>query len=667
MRWRSPRAALTAFALLLFAPASALAERAPVELSAEPIFGADVVGGEGPTVLLITATNHAPRALSGTLELSERYGMASTPWRMHLDLPPGATRVRTFPARLNGLGQPSVRFVTAGYAPASADVTRTYNSAQGIVVLSQNASLRAALGDIVVQVEQPYGGMRNEEPPVGEVRLAPSTGDPLLPAQPSGYHPVLIVVAEASLFERIGGAERRALEAWIRSGGHLLVFPRVEADVRLPHVRELFGEVALSSAPRAEARTPMLPPGDVLTLTGEPDTVTEVFGLSRRVGFGRVYLSSYDLSAPDIVSGQAPAEVVRSIVARRPTEGVDRPIWPLFGASIGSDQWGPRSSDGLRASLDPNESFRPALGLVSILLLIYVLVVGPVNFAWVERRKKPVLALVSTPIVAAGCFILLLGVGYVGKGVLNRYRRVELVEAVEGDDFGTSRAYTGLFATRPVSFDLGPPALGTIWPALAEDAVHPEWIEVGDGAGQLKDMRAALWETAFLRQDSLVDLGGQVTLTRDGARLAEVVNQTTHDLHGAFVADTQGNIYPVGEVPAGGRAAIEMAARLTVAPGDVLYDADDPRVTGVLEVLGFEPSDSDARAEVYGLLRATGGPALPTLPSLWARLDPEGDEPIAGVFRRERELRLLRITPVAPATPVPYAYPPSDPPMGGYE
>ena len=42
-------------------------------------------------------------------------------------------------------------------------------------------------------------------------------------------------------------------------------------------------------------------------------------------------------------------------------------------------------------------------------------------------------------------------VGYLGKGVLMRYRRVEIVEAVEGDTVGLARRYTGYYFTRPSS------------------------------------------------------------------------------------------------------------------------------------------------------------------------------------------------------------------------
>ena len=66
------------------------------------------------------------------------------------------------------------------------------------------------------------------------------------------------------------------------------------------------------------------------------------------------------------------------------------------------------------------------LGLVAIVLLLYVIVVGPLTFRWVQRRNAPALALVTTPAVALGCFAVLLAVGYVGKGVRMRYRRVAL-------------------------------------------------------------------------------------------------------------------------------------------------------------------------------------------------------------------------------------------------
>ena len=110
----------------------------------------------------------------------------------------------------------------------------------------------------------------------------------------------------------------------------------------------------------------------------------------------------------------------------------------------------------------PNESYKPGLAIAAVLLLLYVVLVGPVNFRFIGKRGTPTLALLTTPALAALGLVAMLGVGYIGKGVLMRYRRVEVSEAIEGERFAPSRRYTSLFLTRPVVFDLDAPARGAL-------------------------------------------------------------------------------------------------------------------------------------------------------------------------------------------------------------
>jgi hypothetical protein len=429
--------------------------------------------------------------------------------------------------------------------------------------------------------------------------------------------------------------------------------------------RRVVGE---EGAPAYASPSVMVPePAAAFSLSGDAHVTVEAFGLSAPFGFGRVFVASYDLGAPDVARGSAPLELVRAVLSRPRQRGVTSPLFPpgaedSQGASMG---WSPNQNRrAMRSALDPNESFRPALGLVAIVLLLYVFAVGPLNFSWVERRKKPVLALLTTPIVAALCLFLLLAVGYIGKGTRMRYRRVQIAELREADTLGTTRIYTGLFAARPVSFDLEPAPLGNLYPALVDDAVQPEWVDVSDGRARLRDMRAALWETAFLREDGGFDLGGSVVFEREGARLAKVENHSSVALLGAVVIDAAGSVYEVGDIPPGGEASIPLAATLSLDTNSTFYGDTDPNVEQLARALGLDPQEELDTDALYGVARLAGSLITTPLPSLWARLDNEGEERVAGVFRRERELRLLRILPdmpVASVTPAAYG---SDAPMG---
>ena len=143
----------------------------------------------------------------------------------------------------------------------------------------------------------------------------------------------------------------------------------------------------------------------------------------------------------------------------------------------------------MRVALDPNESYKPGLAIAAVLLLLYVVLVGPVNFRFIGKRGTPTLALLTTPALAALGLVAMLGVGYIGKGVLMRYRRVEVSEAIEGERFAPSRRYTSLFLTRPVVFDLDAPARGALTMVPGGMGDVPPTTEHPGGATHLRDVR----------------------------------------------------------------------------------------------------------------------------------------------------------------------------------
>ncbi len=350
---------------------------------------------------------------------------------------------------------------------------------------------------------------------------------PLLPSEPVGWSSVKVLAASAPVLFRASEREREAIVDWVRTGGSLLVFPRSDHDLSDRWLRELAGSV--ETLPLGEARR-FVPPGGY-ALRCSAGQREEDFGCSKALGFGRVFLAGYDgMSAAAVESG-APRHLVRAIYGT--PEPRARLRFGIGGEQLDDRGYGPSSFGLLRAALDPNEGFRPALLLVALALLVYVIVVGPLNFGWVQKKNRPVLALVTTPLIALGCMLVLVVVGYVGKGVSMRYRRFEIVELVEGQTRAGARRYTGLFSTRPGSYDL-PVMEGAARRVDPAGDRGPTYHHDGDRV-ELRDFHTGLWETVFLREDRMIELGGAIRFERDGDRLATVVNDSPLALTDAFV------------------------------------------------------------------------------------------------------------------------------------
>jgi hypothetical protein len=461
------------------------------------------------------------------------------------------------------------------------------------------------------------------------------------------------------MLARASATQREAIVRWVRGGGRLVISPRGDGDLRDPLVRELGGDVTRVPRRDAALASVLVPAGEGRGLECGEGLVREVFGCTRALGFGAVHTLAYDANAEGVAGSSAVRELVRAVYADAFSPGVREPLL-RFGVreDLATDYGGGAFGNGvpfgrLRGALDPNQSYVPGLGIAAVLLFLYVIVVGPVNFHFIGKRGKPVLALVTTPAAAAGCLLLLLGVGYLGKGVVMRYRRAEWLEVVEGDPHATARRYTAFFLTRPAVFDVGPPPGGalTVISAAAGD-VPPTHLH-GAGGTTLRELRGGLWETLAVREDRFVDLGGGITFERDGTRLAAVRNGGAVPLRGAFVVDGVGSVYEVGDLPPGATRPIPSTARFTIGAavtywGDAAQDPDVTRMAGLLGLRG------EGEAKVFDALRQLAGGrfAVGMVPVLVARLPDADDTPADGLFARDLEVRLLRAVPRVAPVPV---------------
>lgn len=639
--------------LLVLAPAGAQ-RRVAGPVTVQPLFGEGTLLADSWSPVLIEVENRTRGDQHGELLVSVSDHAATVMRRqLPLDVPRGATRraiVNVFTGETGsvvrvafdvGDRQIGVSQISVGYQP----------SGRSLVVLGDPPRLRGALLDLeVAEPDGTTGVPRIVRFPAGTVRFDPATGDPLLPEAPAAWSSVKLLVASAPILTRVGEAQRSAIEDWLRAGGRMLVFPRAEADLRQPWLASLTGGAISTDAPLAPP-SGLVPAGGVrfgFACTGEQRV--EAFGCSAPFGQGRVFVAAYDGTTPAAIESRAPRELVSAVIAAPETSPSVLPF-ARGRTSLGREYWHDAGSFGsLRAALDPNEGFRPALGLVALVLLIYVIVVGPLNFRWVRRRNRPTLALLTTPAAAMACVLLLLFVGYLGKGVTMRYRRVELIETMEGQARAASRRYTGLFSTRPGTFELPGGDDRNMLRRIGGGAQLGPVHRIENDVETLVDFRAGLWETTFLREDRIVDLGGPISFERDGRRLASVRNDSTTPLEGAIVIDQNGAIYLVGDVPAGSRADIARSSVAMLSRHTMLGPGSEGAET-IARHTGYA-GDEDEAMRVRGLIHLLGARFVPDIaPVLYARL-PASATSIGDVFSREIDQRWLRIRPALPGSTV---------------
>lgn len=251
-------------------------------------------------------------------------------------------------------------------------------------------------------------------------------------------------------------AQRDALALWVGLGGQLVVSGGLGAQQTAAGLADLL-PVALggvgpgdltplgsfartsppdpASAPLSEARplsgTEQLPPNSGLLFR-------------RGVGGGAVVFSAFDLAALRGWDGE-PA------------------LWRelLLPAAIFAPGTNARR-DGdnlLRDVLQLPARALPSSGTLLILLIVYILAVGPLNYLVLRRLRRLEWAWVSIPaaalICAAGLYVAGLGL----RGGQAQVEQAAIVQAAEGQPRAFATAFVGLFSPRRASYTLAfPPA-----------------------------------------------------------------------------------------------------------------------------------------------------------------------------------------------------------------
>jgi hypothetical protein len=621
----------------------------PVTVNAEGVFGQEALIGDGYDAIAVTVRNDTSAAMRGRVVISVRqWQQAEQLVEVPLDVPAHESRRVIATPFVADSSTIEVRYVIGSglSSPFATTLVPNYGqSARALVVLADPPRLRGALLDMQTNVRSPAygyggGGTTASGVPLGLVAFDARTGDPILPETALGWASVGVLTVSAPALTRASQAQLEALSGWLHGGGRIVIFPRSDADLAIPFVHEHFAGVH-------RGQSQMRIDGQAAIETYEcGDAHRETFGCSMRAGFGAVYLADFDGSAPPYVELPGARAIVQAVVDAA-NGGYDS-VAPVLtfgrhtddttdsGAYYGSGQQ--LSFGRMRAALDPNEGYRPALALVGVVLFLYVLLVGPLNFWWVGRRQNPTLALVTTPIAALACAAVMFGVGYVGKGVVMRYRRVEIVEAVEGDAIGVARRYTGYYFTRPTSMDTSGPEGGGVTRLLGGAGGI---VRAGDTRPTLRGATGGLWETVFTREEHQVDLGGGISFTLDGRRLASVHNATSAPLHHAFVVDASGNVYVIGEVAAGASADIPRDGSAYL-PTSGFYDQTSPEVATLRDALGL---GGDEASYAFGIARLLGSLPSGLVPVLYATTDPDAAPTSSPSFARERDLRIVRLVP----------------------
>lgn len=283
-----------------------------------------------------------------------------------------------------------------------------------------------------------------------------------LPTRWYGYDGVEAIVVSSSLHEQLTGLDPegprfRALDKWVRSGGRVLLAagehaPQMlaengtwsrfgigtyESTARIPFLRSLesYGE---TNSPIPANRDGYSVP-KIIAAGGriEVEESSVPLVIRHAHGFGTVIFTPFDLDRPPLSEWPGRAQFVRRLLGLQSKPATD-------ADSIGDlDRSGVTDLAGqLRLALDEFETVQPvSFSIVAVLVLTYLVLLGPVDYFFVRRiLGKPQATWVTFPLLIVFACV---GAYFLARSFKGDTLRVNQVEIVDIDaTSGARRGFT---------------------------------------------------------------------------------------------------------------------------------------------------------------------------------------------------------------------------------
>ena len=283
-----------------------------------------------------------------------------------------------------------------------------------------------------------------------------------LPERPDGLRTLDLIVLSGIDTSTLTPRQQAALEQYVALGGMLVLGGGPDAKRVLSgipkslHPVSVTGEVALNkltalnqftgetikvNGPFPAAESEVLPDSSLRLTEGRLPMVVE-----REVGHGIVYWLALDPSLTPFDAWSGTEAFWLALVG-------NRAIYPVgLPPDIPARQIG--NSDLFYALQNQPVLDLPSLTLLLPLLLLYIVIVGPVNYLLLRRRQRLELAWATIPMITLLFTVGAYGIGYYLRGSDLILNQISLVQAIPNSDHAYVRSIIGLFSPSRYTYNL---------------------------------------------------------------------------------------------------------------------------------------------------------------------------------------------------------------------
>ncbi len=261
-----------------------------------------------------------------------------------------------------------------------------------------------------------------------------------------------LLVIDDFATDTLTAAQRGAITDYVQNGGALLlgtgaswrktlagVSPAI-LPMRIAGTTTLSSIGTLDRLSAVEVATGTLNPGALVWLSeGDAPLLAETL-----VGSGSVNLATFDWNQEPVASWSGTNTILRQLLVRTMFSSATPPSMATgkFGMINGSVTGRSMQLSQALGSLPALDL--PSLVLIGLLILAYVLVVGPINYLALRALHRRALAWVTVPLIAVVASAGAFGTGVFTKGRSVQTNQVSIIHLRPGWDRAYEESYTGV-------------------------------------------------------------------------------------------------------------------------------------------------------------------------------------------------------------------------------
>lgn len=585
--------------------AAAAVAQPGLDVTVLPAFDGNVKEGHWFAVTTIIS-NTGPRS-PGSLEIISEGAGRLTTFSTPVDLPRGSQPAYTLYALNEGFsggGKVNVRLRLPGRRPIDREAQiRSHNREDTIVALvGARPSSPIALAGLRLPAAppqiRPTGQSPNEYasamtmPAIGNVWLAVHNTEQIsvaggagLPTRAQGYDSIDVVILQGFRPARVSPEEADALTRWVAAGGTLVVTAGGSAGVLKDSFVEkmlpvsVVGPGTVSGLDGVARRYGIPPPpgGTVLVarsvqrsgsvLASQEGVPLVVEG---RHDLGRVFFLAFDTGRqPARGWAEGMTELWRDILTAGPTtwrlpENAWTTAGGAWGAVVPMPGMQPRG-EGAQTLADAVHEIPqmevPSFGLVGAFLVLYVLVLVPINYFVLKALDKREWSWVTTPLIVIVFSVGAYMIGRSVKGGKVLLTQAAIVQARPGSSTAVTNDYIGIFSPSRTRYRV---TMRDRHATLTEAVANPgaatasRLFVLERDTLSVPRLHIDMWAMKVLHSQGLVDLGkgilAEARLTPDDTIEGRITNNTPFALERCAVIRGPASIV-IGDVPSGDSAS----------------------------------------------------------------------------------------------------------------